>query len=254
MGKRILGLVSIELAPIASDGGIGSNWEALGLTVKDSCVFNESDPTKTEFFVEENEDPIESFVSQKGVDSISWSTNNTTGRAMYLLFGGTFTAYKTIATFGSITAGSGYTSAAYKSVPLTGGTGTGALADITVAGGLVTVVTLVYGGEGYTVSDSLSASTAYLGAGTGFAIPVATLSNGSATKSTYEPPSTQPEVEKSLKITDKKGNIFEFVRVKFAAKKNFSFQGTRLGAIDIVATVLTPTKSGVSNWKATYAN
>lgn len=89
-----------------------------------------------------------------------------------------------IATLGAITAGSGYVSATYTGVPLTGGTGTGAIATITVAGGAVTVVTLTTAGAalttagaiGYLVGDTLSASNANLGgSGSGFSIPVATL-------------------------------------------------------------------------------
>lgn len=78
---------------------------------------------------------------------------------------------------GTITGGSGYTNGSYYRVPLTGGTGSGATADIIISGGAVTAVTLRSGGSFYTVGDVLSASTAYLGAGTGFSIPVDTLIN-----------------------------------------------------------------------------
>ena len=78
---------------------------------------------------------------------------------------------------GSITGGSGYTNGSYYRVPLTGGTGSGATADIVVSGGSVSSVTLRSGGSFYTVGDNLSASTDYLGAGTGFSIPVDTLIN-----------------------------------------------------------------------------
>jgi hypothetical protein len=81
---------------------------------------------------------------------------------------------------GAITAGSGYTNGSYLNVPLTGGTGNGATANITVAGGAVTAVTLVNRGQGYTAADSLSASTAIIGAGTLFAIPVTSISVVSA--------------------------------------------------------------------------
>lgn len=79
-----------------------------------------------------------------------------------------------IKTLGAITAGSGYSDGSYTDVPLTGGHGAGATADITVAGGVVTVVTLVLGGAGYWVSDTLSADDADLGGGGGsnFSIPV----------------------------------------------------------------------------------
>lgn len=89
----------------------------------------------------------------------------------------------TIATFGSITAGSTYTNGSYTDVPLTGGSGTGATANITVSGNAVTAVTLVNGGFGYKVSDSLSAAAADIGGtGSGFAVPVATVSTPLATK------------------------------------------------------------------------
>lgn len=86
--------------------------------------------------------------------------------------------FSSIATLGSITAGSAYTNGTYTAVPLTGGTGTGATATIVVAGNAVTTVTLVDKGIGYTAADVLSANLAPVG--TGFAVPVATISeNGS---------------------------------------------------------------------------
>jgi len=67
------------------------------------------------------------------------------------------------------TPGSGYVSAAYVSVPLTGGKGNGATADITITGGIVTIVTINDPGSGYKIGDVLSASNADLGgSGTGF--------------------------------------------------------------------------------------
>jgi hypothetical protein len=65
--------------------------------------------------------------------------------------------------------GSGYTNGSYPATPLTGGSGTGAAADITVAGGVVTVCTIVLNGEGYVVGDTLSAS---LPAGVDFVLTV----------------------------------------------------------------------------------
>jgi hypothetical protein len=81
-----------------------------------------------------------------------------------------------IATLGAITAGTLYTNGSYTNVPLTGGTGSGATANITVSGGGVTAVTLVNRGTGYTAADSLSASAANIGGtGSGFAVAVSTL-------------------------------------------------------------------------------
>jgi hypothetical protein len=83
--------------------------------------------------------------------------------------------------FGTLVGGSGYlTPGLYSGVALTGGTGTGATADITVTGTAVTLVTLVSAGTGYTIGDSLSATDASLGGRTGgsaFSIPVASLQN-----------------------------------------------------------------------------
>lgn len=51
----------------------------------------------------------------------------------------------------------------YAACPLTGGTGTGATANITIAGGAVTAVLMVSEGTGYTAGDVLAPSTAVVG-------------------------------------------------------------------------------------------
>jgi hypothetical protein len=83
---------------------------------------------------------------------------------------------------GSITAGSGYVSGTYTNVPLTGGSGTGAIASsITVTVGAVTSITLPANGTGsnYAYGDTLSASNANLGgSGSGFSVPVALITGG----------------------------------------------------------------------------
>lgn len=72
--------------------------------------------------------------------------------------------------------GSAYANGVYANVPLTGGSGTGAHANITVAGGIVTVVTFVNVGQGYLVGDILGASSASLGGGgAGFSWTVSAL-------------------------------------------------------------------------------
>lgn len=73
-------------------------------------------------------------------------------------------------------AGAAYTDGSYTDVPLTGGSGVGATADITVAGNIVTVVTITSGGLGYLVSDTLSANASDIGGtGSGFVYTVSTL-------------------------------------------------------------------------------
>jgi hypothetical protein len=85
-----------------------------------------------------------------------------------------------IATYGTITAGSGYTPGTYTNVALSGGSGYGATATITVGtagtGTTVTAVTAVRAGQWYLVGDVLSCS--FIGPGTLFALPVLTVTQG----------------------------------------------------------------------------
>lgn len=61
----------------------------------------------------------------------------------------------------------------YNNVPLSGGNGTGAVADITVNNGEVVAIQLRQGGEGYQIGDTISASNADIGGtGSGFSINV----------------------------------------------------------------------------------
>lgn len=71
-------------------------------------------------------------------------------------------------------AGSSYTNGTYTAVALTGGNGTGASANITVAGNVVTVVTIVDHGVNYSLGDVL---TATIPGGSGFQLTVDTLMN-----------------------------------------------------------------------------
>jgi hypothetical protein len=78
-----------------------------------------------------------------------------------------------IKTLTNLVGGSLYVDNTYTDVPLTGGSGFGATADITVSGGVVTSVTVTNVGAGYEVGDVLSADNADLGgAGSGFSIDV----------------------------------------------------------------------------------
>lgn len=69
-------------------------------------------------------------------------------------------------------AGSGYTNGTYNNTVLTGGSGSGATANITVAGGVVTVVLINGHGTDYVVGDTLSAT---ITGGAGFVLTVASL-------------------------------------------------------------------------------
>jgi hypothetical protein len=80
-----------------------------------------------------------------------------------------------IVTLTNLVGGSAYTNGAYLGVALTGGTGAGATANITVSGGAVSVVTIVNDGANYTTGDVLSATAASIGGtGSGFSITIAT--------------------------------------------------------------------------------
>jgi hypothetical protein len=87
-----------------------------------------------------------------------------------------------ITSVGSITGGSGYTTGTYFNVPLTGGSGSGVLATVTVAGGAVTAVTITSGGSQYVVGNVLSATAADVGGtGASFSVPVSAISNATGT-------------------------------------------------------------------------
>ena len=81
-----------------------------------------------------------------------------------------------ISAFATRVNGSGYTSGTYTNVALSGGYGYGATADITVTSGAVTAATLVRGGQWYKIGDSLSCQL--IGAGTLFALPVSSVTQG----------------------------------------------------------------------------
>ena len=81
-----------------------------------------------------------------------------------------------VATFDTRVNGSGYTNGTYTNVALSGGTGTGATATLTVSGNAVTASALVRGGQFYIQGDVLSC--ALIGPGTAFALPVLTVTQG----------------------------------------------------------------------------
>lgn len=81
---------------------------------------------------------------------------------------------------GTLVAGTLYTNGIYQNVSLTGGSGSGATADIVIVGQVVVSCTLKFGGNFYVVGDTLSCSS--LGAtGSGFSVTVASVTNSSGT-------------------------------------------------------------------------
>jgi hypothetical protein len=80
---------------------------------------------------------------------------------------------------GSITTGgAAYTDGQYDGVALTGGVGSLATADITVTGGVVTVVTLASGGQDFAIGNILTADAADIGGtGAGFTWTVSNITS-----------------------------------------------------------------------------
>jgi hypothetical protein len=93
-----------------------------------------------------------------------------------------FTTPGSIATIGSLNGGSGYVNNNYTNVPLTGGSGAGATANISVAANtVVTNVTITNAGLGYEAGNVLSASNTNLGgSGSGFNVTVTSITASAA--------------------------------------------------------------------------
>jgi len=76
-------------------------------------------------------------------------------------------------------AGTGFSASGIQRVALTGGSGTGVIADITITAGSITLVNIIGGGQGYAVSNTLSVPTTNFGGspigGSGAVITVGTL-------------------------------------------------------------------------------
>jgi hypothetical protein len=75
-----------------------------------------------------------------------------------------------------------YTNGVYANIPLSGGSGSGATANIVIVGGSVTTVTLTNPGNFYAQGDVLSASSSYIGGtGSGFVVGVTSINNPTGT-------------------------------------------------------------------------
>ena len=138
MAKKVFGLASLKVADIASDGGMGTNLITLGETVKGTMQFSQEDNTTTEFEIEESDSPVESIISAVGKLTAVWSSHNIKYYILKKLFGGTGNMRQQVGSInvlGAITAGTLYTNGFYEDVPLTGGAGSGARANITIGGG-----------------------------------------------------------------------------------------------------------------------
>jgi|WetSurMetagenome_2_1015567.scaffolds.fasta_scaffold00003_155 hypothetical protein len=73
-------------------------------------------------------------------------------------------------------------------------------------------------------------------------------STGTAPNKIWSAPATAPNVEKSVKITPKSGKIINIVRTKIVAKPNYKLAKNGIFLVDIIATILTPTKAATASW------
>jgi hypothetical protein len=156
-----LGLSSIKVGNIASDGGMGQTLAALGLTYENTCNMVTEDPTVTEFFSEENDDPVASL-SKSGKTTLNFSIMD-------------------------------------------------ANVDTLVA---------VFGGEKKTEGTAPQAVT-----------------------HRWEAPSNVPVIEKSIEVKPITGLRIEIPRASIRGKMNSQFSKNGLFLIDVVCTVLVPTKA-----------
>ena len=75
-----------------------------------------------------------------------------------------------------------YTNGVYSNVPLSGGNGSGATANIVVSGGSITSVSLTNPGNFYAQGDLLTVNSTYIGGtGSGLVIPVTNINNAAGT-------------------------------------------------------------------------
>lgn len=114
--------------------------------------------------------------SSKALAAAGGTTETISNAVLTYVSGGSEKLDTVIGGLGGITAGSGYTNGTYSGVALSGGSGSGATANITVSGNKVTAVTLVNQGVGYAANDLLGVTPNLVGGtGTGFSIPVTTI-------------------------------------------------------------------------------
>ncbi|MFP3835354.1 hypothetical protein [Chryseobacterium sp. SIMBA_028] len=85
------GLAKIEISSIATDGGMGTTLERLGEVKEGTFKVNQAEGDKTEFKVEEHDDPI--FIRQKkGTLAFEFEIHNPDAKTFKQVWGGTVDA------------------------------------------------------------------------------------------------------------------------------------------------------------------
>jgi len=92
MAKYKLGLVDIMMGPVGAGGTMGTALTPVGNTVADSPTFNTDDPTKQDFNIEEQDNPVLSITTAPGSETFSWNCYDVDTATLQRLFGGTVIA------------------------------------------------------------------------------------------------------------------------------------------------------------------
>jgi len=120
----------------------------------------------------------------------------------------------------TFTAGTLYSPGLYQNIPLTGGSGSGAIADILVnASGNIASVTLQNGGSFYQATDILSVSSSSVGGtGSGFTIGIATLNNPTGQSwlgDNYDPVLFYGSMREAMLFQKQEQDIIKYYEDKF---------------------------------------
>jgi hypothetical protein len=88
MGLYTTGIAAIKMGNVAVDGGPGATLAQLGLTVEGTGKLNQADPDRTDFRVEEQDQPVFSVITP-GAITYDFSIANPDVDTCIALFGGT---------------------------------------------------------------------------------------------------------------------------------------------------------------------
>ena len=122
---------------------------------------------------------------------------------------------------GSVTnTGSLYTNGAYENIPLTGGSGSGATANIVVSGQVITSMVIENGGNFYAAGDTLSCSNAYIGgSGSGLVYTVSNVNNSTGTSwlgDNYDPVLFYGAMREAMLFMKGEADLVKYYEDKYA--------------------------------------
>lgn len=238
MAKYQYGCLKAEHGEMDPSTGVVSNFQEFEI-YQDTITLDEPEATRTDHFKQGNSAAPKVTRFGNTVTAVNFTVMDMEADSKVRWLGGSKTsvAEAGVATVGTIVAGSGYTNGTYLNVPLTGGTGSGATANITVAGGEVTAVVIVDAGAGYTASDTLSASAAILGGGgTGFTVPVATVT-ATMKNSWHKPKAPVRKIDRALRFHLEDGSVIVIPNAGCAGRLSSNLNQTDIAGMPVVATV-----------------